>query len=392
MGVDGKVGLGRQMQNDVVLSLIDEIYAAALDPNGWQQVLKLFAHSLSSEVGTLFQQDVRASDINFVLQEGVPEDFYDAYFRHYFGLNVWQPHMAELPMGATSNDAAVMPVRELKRKEFYSDWLRPQGLVHTMGANLLSDQRGTTEIAVLRSARRGHYSASEQILLKQLVPHFQRAVQVQRSLFLARMQAQSGGQALSASGIGMIIVAEDARVLSCNDVAERIVSAGCGITIRGTRLCAQTSAATELLRVTIAEAARAGVRSGRGSGGVLALPAGLENRMPVLIAPLKAENDLFRFHRPAAVVFISGKERSSRLAAADIEQVFGLTPAEARIVCGLLEGLSLNEYALKARVSVATVRTQLKQVFAKTGATSQSILMRLILADPIFAISAARQE
>jgi DNA-binding CsgD family transcriptional regulator len=206
------------------------------------------------------------------------------------------------------------------------------------------------------------------------------------------MQAQSSGHALSASGIGVIIVAENARVLSCNDVAERSVAAGGGIAIRGGRLCAPSASANDQLRATIAEAAQAGAKRGQASGGVLAIPVGPDKRMPVLVAPLKAENDLFRFHRPAAIVFISGTERPSRLAAADIEQVFGLTPAEARVLCGLLEGLSLNEYADKARVSVATVRTQLKQIFAKTGTTSQSALMRLVLADPIFAISAARHQ
>jgi DNA-binding CsgD family transcriptional regulator len=65
-----------------------------------------------------------------------------------------------------------------------------------------------------------------------------------------------------------------------------------------------------------------------------------------------------------------------------------MTPAEARMVCGLLKGLNLEEYALEARVSPATVRTQLKHVFAKTGATSQSALMRLVLGNPVLAISA----
>jgi DNA-binding CsgD family transcriptional regulator len=284
----------------------------------------------------------------------------------------------------------VMPVRELKRTEFYNDWLRPQKLVHTMGANVLNNEHGLMQATILRSARRGHFSAPEQRVLQQLVPHFQRAVQVQRQLFLCRMQAQSSAQALSASGIGMIIVADDAEVLSCNDVAERIVAAGGGIAIRGGRLCAPTSAANDRLRATIADAAQAGANRGQASGGVLALPVSPGKRMPILIAPLKAENDLYRLHRPSALVFVSGGETALQFAATDLERVFGMTPAEARMVCGLLKGLSLEEYAREARVSPATVRTQLKHVFAKTGATSQSALMRLVLGNPVLAIRAPR--
>jgi DNA-binding CsgD family transcriptional regulator len=247
------------------------------------------------------------------------------------------------------------------------------------------------QATVLRSGRRGPYSTQESFFLKRLVPHFQRAVQVQRELFLSRMQAQGSGQALAASGIGMIVVAQDAQLLFCNDVAERVLAAGKGLTVSHGRLRASAAAENESLRAAIAEAAIAGASRGESAGGVFALPAGPE-RVVVLVAPLKAENDLFRFHRPAAILFVSGGQRQSRLKDADIERALGLTPAEARVVCGLLEGLSLDEYARTARVSVATVRTQLKQVFAKTGATSQSALMRLILADPIFAISAARDH
>jgi hypothetical protein len=76
------------MQN-AVPSLIDAIYAAALDAKQWPQVLTLFARTFSSEVGTLFQQDPRGASISFVLEDGVPEDFYQAYLRHYYALNVW---------------------------------------------------------------------------------------------------------------------------------------------------------------------------------------------------------------------------------------------------------------------------------------------------------------
>ncbi|MFX4770392.1 helix-turn-helix transcriptional regulator, partial [Acinetobacter baumannii] len=66
-------------------------------------------------------------------------------------------------------------------------------------------------------------------------------------------------------------------------------------------------------------------------------------------------------------------------------QVLGLTQAEARLLKGLVEGLSLAEYAATAELSVLTVRSQMKAVFAKTGARRQSELMRLVLTSSILA-------
>ena len=62
--------------------------------------------------------------------------------------------------------------------------------------------------------------------------------------------------------------------------------------------------------------------------------------------------------------------------------VFGLTPAEARLTAALVDGERLEEYADRLEISVNTVRTQSKQVFAKTGCGGQVELIRAILCNP----------
>ena len=53
----------------------------------------------------------------------------------------------------------------------------------------------------------------------------------------------------------------------------------------------------------------------------------------------------------------------------------GLTQAEARLAVALCEGLSVEEAAARFGVSLATVRAQLKAVFAKTGTRRQAELV-----------------
>jgi DNA-binding CsgD family transcriptional regulator len=67
----------------------------------------------------------------------------------------------------------------------------------------------------------------------------------------------------------------------------------------------------------------------------------------------------------------------------DIMNVYGVTRAEARLVSSLVDGLTLDEYAQKFSVSIATARTQLKSVFSKTGEHRQSALVRHVLSNPI---------
>jgi DNA-binding CsgD family transcriptional regulator len=56
----------------------------------------------------------------------------------------------------------------------------------------------------------------------------------------------------------------------------------------------------------------------------------------------------------------------------------GLTPAEAELVGQLARGRSLEEAARARGVSINTVRSQLKQVFSKTGTSRQGELVQLV--------------
>ena len=61
-----------------------------------------------------------------------------------------------------------------------------------------------------------------------------------------------------------------------------------------------------------------------------------------------------------------------------LEQIFRLTPTEARLATVLANGATLSEAAAAQGVSVATARTQLKAVFAKTRTHRQAELVMLI--------------
>jgi DNA-binding CsgD family transcriptional regulator len=58
-----------------------------------------------------------------------------------------------------------------------------------------------------------------------------------------------------------------------------------------------------------------------------------------------------------------------------LHQLFALTPAESGLANWLLTGRPINDYADARRISVATVRTQLKAVLAKTGMRRQAELV-----------------
>jgi DNA-binding CsgD family transcriptional regulator len=79
------------------------------------------------------------------------------------------------------------------------------------------------------------------------------------------------------------------------------------------------------------------------------------------------------------VVFVSDPERTPEIPAARLSRLYDLTPAEAQLAQQLAGGLDLREIAATSNRTMNTVRTQLKQVFRKTGARRQADLVRLML-------------
>ena len=84
-------------------------------------------------------------------------------------------------------------------------------------------------------------------------------------------------------------------------------------------------------------------------------------------------------HAPHFSVVISDSSRKNVTSVNGIATALNITPSEARVVHGLVDGGSVDAAALLAGVSVSTARTYLKHVFSKTGVSRQAELVRLAL-------------
>jgi DNA-binding CsgD family transcriptional regulator len=79
------------------------------------------------------------------------------------------------------------------------------------------------------------------------------------------------------------------------------------------------------------------------------------------------------------IVFISDTEQPRAPDAHMLRRLYELSPAEARAATALADGARLAIAAAKLGLSVNTVKTQLKQIYAKTGCSSRADLARLML-------------
>lgn len=186
------------------------------------------------------------------------------------------------------------------------------------------------------------------------------------------------GRTLDSIVIGVIIVADQGRIMHANQAAQRMLDARSPIVSLGGCLGALRGELTKELRLAIATAQNdAGIVGAAGIG----VPLVDKNMIAATahVLPLACGNRCAARtdSRTAAAVFVT----PSTVSPADIgtvARIFGLTPAEARLLQHLVSGVSLTEAATALGITEATARTHRNHIFTKTGVSRRTDLLALV--------------
>ena len=361
--------------------LVGDIYEAALNHAHWSVALARISHCLNARSAILRAQDLHTKEVGTYVLHNLAPEYQEQYKAHYVHVDPLVPAVAKLPVGSITQTITYMPESFFK-SEFYNDFARPQGMGHTMGCIL---SRNNSQLAVMglhRVDRRGNYDPHELALLELLIPHLQRALQVNRRLWQLTGEVNATHDALHRLTIGVILVDASGKPLFLNKQAEAIVAAGNGLTLSKNILRAPTWSETQTLHKLIFDAAQAPQRSG---GGMSVSGPGLAQPLSILVTPVGKEQDkAFQLDnaRVAAALFFGSAGQQLEFFLEGLIRLYGLTRAEARLAAALANGHSLEKIAKQFGVSKHTVRSQLKSCFRKTGTNRQTELVKLMLCTP----------
>ncbi len=83
-----------------------------------------------------------------------------------------------------------------------------------------------------------------------------------------------------------------------------------------------------------------------------------------------------------AAIFMRNEKERSLINGPVLRALYDLSAAECDLVIALSSGLTVNEIAEKKKLSLHTVRTQIKNIYSKTGFKRQSDLIKAVLTGP----------
>ncbi|MGY3146632.1 DNA-binding CsgD family transcriptional regulator [Bradyrhizobium sp. USDA 3397] len=79
-----------------------------------------------------------------------------------------------------------------------------------------------------------------------------------------------------------------------------------------------------------------------------------------------------------ALLLLTDLNENHQVSQSSVMEIFGTTPAQARLASLLVEGKTLEEIACDMRISLGTARNHLKAVFLRTGTRRQAELVSLL--------------
>ncbi|HQU68319.1 MAG TPA: hypothetical protein PLI43_08975 [Albidovulum sp.] len=353
---------------------------AALDPSAWLSVVREFGQLFPGLRSQIIGWDITQENSIPQYHDGYPEEFVTSYLAHFQYRNPWIPGWSRAPVGKVISDREVLSEADLVRTEFYNDWVKPQEDMRAgIGVVLFAD---ASRSFMLGSNIPMRYLASYQDdvhqLLMRVTPLMQQALEINRTLLGLRLDAFSLRLGIEPLGAAVLVLGEGRTLIHANDLAQELLAAGATLrlSVRGRVEFVESAAQAQLDRAA---------RPTAGAGPVTFVASNTAAAPLVRAVPLAGRaaeglnlGAIALSQRPSLVLILQFPAANRGDRSAHLRQATGLSLSEADIALALHDGLSLAEIADTRRVSIHTVRNQVKSALSKTGSRRQADLVRLV--------------
>jgi DNA-binding CsgD family transcriptional regulator/PAS domain-containing protein len=378
-------------------ALIRLLYECALDPRQWSVFLADYAKAVGAQMSALVVQDLKNQAGEITAGHGADPFWERRYAEYYAGLNVWTQHgQSVLRPGLVYAGDRYVSDAALVKTEFYADFLRPQQFFYSFGGTITREDAVASYFTATRSKKAGPFGADEHATARQLMPHFAAALRVHQRIASLEARVEQAAGVFDSAAQGVITTDVEGAILFMNQTASEMLGLGGtnraagigGLTLGRKGLSAQHPREAMRLKELIARAGDTIAANGGHPGGVMFVSRPGKAPLKVLVAPLAGVRNKLPIapfdagsgrRQPAVVLFISAPEHIPVPIVDQIAAQLQLTPAEARLAAGLVEGKSIRQIAEEAKVTLNTARTHLKRVFLKAGVSRQGELIRILL-------------
>ncbi len=370
---------------------LGHIYDAVMAPQGFQLFAEKLVEVFNLKAVLMAIRHNETLDMKYLwMGGGIVPHWTENYALDYASDDILAQHLVAAPIAnfyASNLDIAFPP--NFPDTRFYKEWLAPQGVAFAAAAVVLQEGPWETQLYLQRSPEQPPFTPDEIAQFNTFLPHLQRAIQMRQ-----RLSGLQLGQDILASSLNMLAMPtflfdEYATVAHYNRSAETLLGSGY-LRLENGHLQTPDDKLTRKLNLELSKSIVASRSKDEDFNHVILLPRSGKLPLMLMITPLQLQ-DSPRIHG-AALMFAFDPEAIPAATSELIKKLFRLTNAEAELSIALCSGKTLDEFASERDRSIHTVKTQLKNIYLKTGTNRQAQLVSMLLASPAFFVASKEQD
>jgi DNA-binding CsgD family transcriptional regulator/PAS domain-containing protein len=369
------------MSEDKEISqLIWTIYDAALVPTSRHEAIEKLVNYVGGVAGWVFTRHCMNGTAKIFQSFGLQPHHKQGYLNEYMRSDPISPVILSLAIGEVTSNSIVTPRNQFVTTRFYEEWMKPQGWLDTVFVTLDRSPTEITLFAIARGKREGWADDDVYRRLRVLAPHLRRSVLLSKAIDLTAAQEAMLRGALDRIAVGVLFVDADGRIVHANASASALLADEDFWSATALPRSTDANSAGPGLREAISRAVQADAATASKGGITLPLTAPNGDRYVIhgLSLTSARRQQAVASHWAAAVLFIQRAELGGVGAAEVIARHYSLTPMELRVLLSIIETGDASETAAALAIAVATVKAHLRGLFAKTGASRQLELARLV--------------
>lgn len=378
--------------SDDLHSLVHLIYEGATDPTAWAGILARMARYVEAEKALLLTPFDSPERGGFIVPFGIPQHHIDLWNSRYLPEDLWARRLIERDLfqeGVVVLGADLATREELLASAWYREFLIEQDIFQFLCGIVFATGRSDVPAVGCPFYRGIDAPAFEEVhraRLRQLMPHICRSLGVMFKLRDAEFRIAASLEALNRIRQGVVLLDGRGGVCFANSLAEEILREKDGLFL-GERVGPHRALETDdpLAKSALTRAIQIGVGTPGGETSndaqtllVRRQSGAASYAVQVFYLP---ETNPYRLGAgtPRAIGFIRTAARGPQLEPDLLRRLYGFTPAEGRAALALCDGDSLDAVAVRLNVSLNTLKTHLKSIYAKTAVDNRAALTKMML-------------
>ena len=380
------------MQRDVALDtnsstpsthdgLLATLYDGVTAPDGFQVFIQQLVTAFSLHSLMLIHLHESNHEVEILWVHGISHAWMEKYALQYAAEDMLSQHVRSLPAGRfyASNLDLAYPA-QLVLSRFFSEWLDPQSIGYTAGCILQRKGQWCTELLVQRGPQHLPFSRPDLQGLDALLPHLARAISLRHRFAALQVAPNFLCASFDLLASPVFFFDEQCRVSYLNGSAQRFLMANPAISLQEAHLIVTEPRASRVLNFAISTAIQCGWGEISPLTNVVRLPRSGRLPLVLMITPMRMMTPLGC--AAGALVLGFDPNVAPALSVATVRKLFDLTDAQAELAVALCGGKTLDDIAAQRNVTLHTIKSQLKTLFAKTGTCRQAELVLMLLGSP----------